>query len=68
MIFMMILMIEKGIRGWICHAIHRYAKSNDKYMKNYNKCVDLYSISNQYFLCIQMQIICMDGECFKKYQ
>ena len=22
------------IRGGICHAIHRYAKSNDKYMKN----------------------------------
>ena len=22
------------IRGGLCHAIHRYAKSNDKYMKN----------------------------------
>ena len=30
-------MVEKGIRGGICHAIHRYAKSNNKYMKNYDK-------------------------------
>ena len=33
----MLLMVEKGIRYGICHAIHRYAKANDKYMKNYDK-------------------------------
>ena len=33
----MLLMVEKGIRRGICHAIHRYAKANNKYMKNYNK-------------------------------
>ena len=33
----MLLMVEKGIRGGICHAIHRYAKSNNKYMKNYDE-------------------------------
>ena len=30
-------MTEKGIRGRICHAIHRYAKAHDKYMKDYVK-------------------------------
>ena len=33
----MLLMVEKGIRGGICHAIHRYAIANNKYMKKYNK-------------------------------
>ena len=28
----MLLMIEKGIGGIICHAIHRYTKANDKYI------------------------------------
>ena len=30
----MLLMVEKGIRGGICHAILRYAKANNKYMKD----------------------------------
>ena len=33
----MLLMVEKGIRCGICQAIHRHAKANNKYMKNYNK-------------------------------
>ena len=32
----MLLMVEEGIRRGICHSIHRYAKANNKYMKNYN--------------------------------
>ena len=30
-------MVEKGNRGGICHAIHRYTEANNKYMKNYGK-------------------------------
>ena len=29
-------LVEEEIRGGICHSIHRYAKANNKYMKNYN--------------------------------
>ena len=38
-------MVEEGIRGGICHSIHRYAKANNKYMKNYN--------NNEESSCIQ---------------
>ena len=31
------LMIEKVISGGICHAIHRYVKAYNKYMKKYDK-------------------------------
>ena len=33
----MLLMVEKGIRGRIYHAIHRHAKANNKYMETYDK-------------------------------
>ena len=33
----MLLMVEKGIRRGIFHTIHRYAKANNKYMKEYDK-------------------------------
>ena len=33
----MLLMVEEGIRGGICHSIHRYAKANNKYLKNYDE-------------------------------
>ena len=45
----MLLMIEKGIRGGICHSIHRRAKANNKYMKYYEKEKDI------------TYIICMDA-------
>ena len=32
----MLLMVEEGIRGAICHSIHQYIKANNKYMKNSN--------------------------------
>ena len=33
----MILMAEKRIRGGICHVSDRYAKVNNKYMKEFDK-------------------------------
>ena len=31
------LMVEKGIRGGMCQAIHRYAKANNKYIRRWFK-------------------------------
>ena len=33
----MLLMVEIGNRGGICHSIHKDAKANNKYMKNYDR-------------------------------
>ena len=33
----MLLMLQKGIRGGICHSVLRYAKANNKYMIDYDE-------------------------------
>ena len=33
----MLLMIEIGFRGGICHSIYRSLKASNKYMKDYDK-------------------------------
>ena len=30
-------MVEEGIRGGICHSIHRHVRANNEYMKNYDE-------------------------------
>ena len=30
-------MVEEEVRGGMCQAIYKYAKANNKYIKNYNK-------------------------------
>ena len=49
----MLLMVEEGIRGGICHSIHRYGKENNKYMKNHNNneessCIQYLDANNLY--------------------
>ena len=46
-------MVEEGISGGICHSIHRYAKANNKYMKNYDEskessCIQYLDANNLY--------------------
>ena len=36
----MLLIVERRFRGRICHAIHRYATANNRYMENYNKNIE----------------------------
>ena len=57
----MILMIEKGIRGGICQASHRYVKANNPYMKNYDK-----NIGSSYTEYLDANIY-MEGQCLKNY-
>ena len=33
----MLIMFEEGTRGGMCQATYRYAKTNNKYMKNYDR-------------------------------
>ena len=42
----MLLMVEKDIRGGICHSIHLYTKANNKFVKDYdkNKKIVIYSV------------------------
>ena len=49
----MLLMLEKGTRGGICQAIHRCAKANNKYMKNYNK-----NIESSYLIYLDASNLC----------
>ena len=67
----MLLMVEKGIRGGICHAILRYAKANNKHMKNHDKDKESSYILYIFYIrifYIYMQEIYMNGQCLKNYQ
>ena len=48
----MLLMIEAGIRGWMCQSINRYTKANNKYMKNCDK-----SIESSYIMYLDPNIL-----------
>ena len=52
----MLLMVEKGNKRGICHAVHRSAKANNKYMiKTKNHHIFTFMFNNFYLT------ICMDA-------
>ena len=61
----MLLMVEKGIRGGICPAIRRYAKANNKYMRNYDKNIEssdlMYLDSNHLYEWAMSQTLPVNG-------
>ena len=58
----MLLMVEKGIRGGITQAVKRYAKANNKYMK------DLHNPDEESIYLQYLQATFTDGQWFKIYQ
>ena len=68
--FDMLLMVEKGSRGGICHAIYRYAKANNKYMKDYQKNKESsyiqYLDANNLYRWVMFQKLPVDGFKWKK--
>ena len=66
----MLLMIEKVIKGGICHAIHRYAEANNKCMSNCDKnkessCVIYLDVNNLYGRTMSQKLL-VDGFKWKK--
>ena len=68
----MLLIIEEGIRGGMCQSIHRYAKANNKYMKNYDKNIEpsylTYLDANNIYGWAMSQKLPVNGFMWDKYQ
>ena len=61
----MLLMVQKGIRGRGCHALRRYAKANNKYMKIYDKNIISsyieYLDANNLYVWVMSQKLAING-------
>ena len=64
-------MVEKVIRGGICHAVHRYAKAKNKYTKNKNKNKEssylVYLNANNLYGWVMFQKLPVNCYKWKKY-
>ena len=64
----MLLIVKKCIG--ICHAIHRYSKANNKYMKNYCKNIEssypMYLDANNLYGWAMFQKLSVNGFKWKK--
>ena len=63
----MLVIVEKGIKGGICHAIYRYAKANNKHKNYYDKniessCLMYLDANNWYWLAVSN---ILPVNCFK---
>ena len=61
----MLLMVEKRIRGGVCHAIQRYTKANNKYMKKESSYL-IYLDANNWHAWAMFQKLPVGGFKLKK--
>ena len=65
----MSLMIEAGVRGRMCQVIHKHAKANNKYMKNYDKSIEssylMYLDANNLYGWVMSQKLPVNGFGFE---
>ena len=66
----MLLLVEKGIKGGLCHFVYRYAKANNKYMTDFVKNNELsyfqyWNVNNLYGWAILQKLPVKDFEGIK---
>ena len=52
-----LLMVEKGVRGAICHSIYQYVKANNKYKNKESSYIQYWDVNNLYAWAISDKIL-----------
>ena len=67
---MLLTIVEKWIRGGICHSVQRYAKANNKYTKNFDENKEILHIqyldANNLYGWVMSKKLPVDGFKWKK--